>query len=142
MWVYSILHGFDMGTFDRQIATAKRLIAKNGRTCVWRALENDAPVDVNKPWKKGIETTDDATVKIVLLPDTRANLAFLQTLTNETISIGDDYGLMASVDFVPTKRAEVYDETGTKLLRSVKSVDTLAPNGEVVLHTIRFTVAP
>jgi len=130
-----------MGTFDRQIATAKRLIAKNGRTCVWRALDNGAPADANKPWIKGEETTDDNTVSIVFLPDTRSNLAFLQTLTDETINVGDDYGLMAAVDFVPTTRAQIYDETGVTLLRGIKSVDPLSPNGEVILYTLRFTVA-
>lgn len=130
-----------MGVFGRQTATAKRLIAKNGRTCVWRALDNAAPADADKPWIKGAETTDDNTVKIVFLPDTRTNLSFLQTLTDEAINVGDDYGLMAAVDFVPTMRAEIYDETGTTLLRGIKSVDPLAPNGEVILYTLRFTVA-
>lgn len=130
-----------MGTFDRQIATATRLIAKNGRACIWRALGNEASEDADKPWIKGEETTDDNTVSIVFLPDTSANLAFLRTLTNEAINVGDDYGLMSVGDFVPTNRAEIYDETGVTLLRGVKSVNPLAPNGEVILYTLRFTVA-
>lgn len=130
-----------MGTYDRQIATAKRLIAAKGRTCVWRALGDAAPTDGAKPWKKGEETTDDSTVKIVFLPDTKTNLAFLQTLTTEPINVGDDYGLMAVGDFVPTTRAEVYDESGVTLLRGIKSVEPLAPNGEVIFYTLRFTVA-
>lgn len=131
-----------MGVFDRQIATAKRLIGKNGRTCVWRSLDDAPPPDANKPWKKGAETSADNTVKVLFLPDTRTQLAFLQTMTDEPINIGDDYGLMAAVDFMPTTRAEVYDEAGTTLLRGLKSVTPLAPNGEIVLYTLRFTVAP
>ena len=130
-----------MGVYDRQIATAKRLIAAKGRTCVWRTLDEAAPADETKPWKKGEETTTDNAAKIVFLPDTRSNLAFLQTLTDQPINVGDDYGIMAAVDFVPTTRAEIYDESGATLLRGIKSVDVLAPNGEVILYTLRFTVA-
>ena len=130
-----------MGSYDYQIATAKRIIAKNGRACVWRALGNDAPADSDKPWTKGAETTNDNMVSIMFLPDTRSNLAFLQTLTDQPINVGDDYGIMAAVDFVPTTRAEIYDESGTTLLRGIKSVDVLAPNGEAIMYTLRFTVA-
>lgn len=130
-----------MGTYDRQIATAKRLIGKSGRACVWRAIIDGAAPDADKPWKKGDDQENDYDVKLLFLPDTRSNMAFLQSLGSEAINVGDDYGLIAAVDFVPTNRAEIYDETGTTLLRGVKSVEPLAPNGDVILYTIRFTVA-
>lgn len=129
-----------MGVYDRQIATAKRLITAKGRKCVWRAIDNEDPADVDKPWKPGAVESEDHDVNIVFLPDTRSQVEFLQALTGTDINVGDDYGLMPAVDFVPTLRAEVYDETGTTQLRSVKSIEPLAPNGDVIMYTLRFGV--
>lgn len=135
--------GVVMGTYDRQIAKAKDTIAKKGRKCVWAVLDQAAPADADKPWKPGAPITDKYDVDIVFLPETRVNTAFLQMLTGTSIVEGSDYGLMAAVKgFVPTTRAEVYAEDGTTLLRGIKSVDVLAPDGVPILYTIRFTVAP
>ena len=131
-----------MGQFDRQIATAQRLIAKNGRKCVWQQLVDGAPADSDKPWLKGKDTTEDHDVTIVFLPAKGANNAFLQALSDTPINVGEDYGLMAAVDFDPTNRAEIYAEDGTTLLRGVKTVDPLAPNGDIILYTVQLTVAP
>lgn len=129
-----------MGVYDRQIATAKRLIEKKGRKCVWRSIDNEAPSDADKPWKPGAVDTEDYNVSVVFLPDTRSQVEFLQALTGTDINVGEDYGLMPAVDFVPTLRAEIYDETGTTLLRTVNSLEPLAPNGDVILYTLRFGV--
>jgi hypothetical protein len=77
----------------------------------------------------------------VFLPETRTQFAFLQALANTAINVGDDYGLMAAVDFTPTNHAEIYDETNTLFLRKIKSVDPFAPNGDIILYTVRFGVA-
>lgn len=129
-----------MGTYDTQVATAKRIIATKGRACLWRAIENAAPSDASKPWKAGAATPVDTPVRIVFLPDTGSQSAFLRALTGTDIVVGDDYGLMAASGFVPTTRAEIYAEDGVTLLRTVKTIDTLAPNGEIILHTLRFGV--
>lgn len=129
-----------MGTFDRQIATATRLIAKNGRDCVWRVLNEDAPANTDEPWKHGGNVPGDHSVKIVFLPS-KQGLSFFQQFTSEPLNAGADYGLMAAVDFVPTARARIYNADGTEFLRGVKAVDPLAPNGDVILYTVQFMVA-
>lgn len=130
-----------MGKYDRQIATAKRLIAAKGRACTWRELGNDAAPDLNKPWKPGAANNDPSPVSVVFLPDTRSMLTYLQTLTDTAINVGNDYGLMAAVDFTPTINAEIYDEANAVFLRKVKSIDPFAPDGDVILYTVRFEVA-
>lgn len=129
-----------MGVYDRQIANAKRAIAAKGRACIWRAIDNDAPTDAAKPWKPGAVDPTDNPVSILFLPEGRSTGAFLRALTGTDVQVGEDYGLMGAVDFVPTNRAEIYDETGTTLLRTVMVVEKLAPNGEAILYTLRFGV--
>lgn len=129
-----------MGVYDRQIANAQRAIKAKGRACVWRAIANDAPTDTSKPWKPGAVDPTDYPVNILFLPEGRSTGAFLRALGGTDIQVGEDYGLMGAVSFVPTTRAEIYAEDGTTLLRTVMVVETLAPNGENILHTLRFGV--
>ncbi len=129
-----------MGEYDRQIATAKRLIAQKGRKVVWRKHTPGALPDAAKPWEPGSDTTTDYPVTIVFLPEGAQTRAFMQTVLGSDVIAGYDYGLMSSVPFVPTVKDEVYDEAGTELLRTVHSVDPLAPNGDVILYTVRFGV--
>lgn len=129
-----------MGTYDRQIATAKRLITAKGRACTWTQYDDGTPVDADMPWKPGDAASASYSVPIVFLP-TSQNLAFLRALGVTDLPAGDDYGLMPSVPFTPTARAEVYDSTGTVLLRKVNSVNLLAPNGDSILYTVYFGVS-
>lgn len=129
-----------MGVYDRQIATAKRLIAAKGRACVWSQNEAAAPADPNKPWKPGASVPTPHDVNVVFLPQSGQNSAFLRALGGTDIPIGDDYGLMPAVDFVPTTKAEIYAEDGTTLLRSVKGFGVLAPDGDPILYTVYFGV--
>ena len=129
-----------MGVYDRQIANAKRVIAAKGRSCKWAEIDNAAPSDASKPWKPGAASPTMHDVSILFLPESRKSMEFLRALTGTDIQVGDDYGLMGAVDFVPTNRAEIYASDGTTLLRNVKSVDVLAPNGDPVLYTLYFGV--
>lgn len=129
-----------MGEYDRQIATAKRLIAQKGRKVVWRKHAPGVLPDAAKPWEPGSDTTTDYPVTIVFLPEGLQTRAFMQTVLGTDIVAGFDYGLMAAVSFAPTIKDEVYDEAGAELLRTVQSVDPLAPNGDIILYTLRFGV--
>jgi len=111
-----------MGKYDRQIARAKRTITAKGRACLWR--EMSAP-GVDNP------------VSIVFFPE-GGNAAFLAALTGTDINIGDDYGLMPAVGFLPTTRGRVYAADGETMLRAVKRVIPFAPDGTPILYTIKF----
>lgn len=126
-------------TYARQIATAKRLIAAKGRSCVWSQMGSGTPSDPAKPWKPGEAVPDTYDVSIVFLP-LGANAAFLRSLGETDIPVGDDYGLMAAVDFVPTQRAEIYAADGVTLLRKVLRYNVLAPDGDPILYTVYFGV--
>jgi len=130
-----------MGKYDRQTANAIRTIKKKGRLCAWKSIGNAAAPDPSKPWKKGQRTaTDEGTVSIVFLPNSTTTEAFLRALGNTSIVVGNDYGLMASVGFTPAIGDEIYDDTGTTLLRTLQNVNPLAPDGDIILYTLDFGV--
>lgn len=129
-----------MGQFDRQTATATRLIAKNGRKVLWRKQTAGALPDAAKPWKPGTDAEVDYPVTVVFLPEGLQTKAFMQTLLGTDVIAGHDYGLMGAVGFVPTVKDALYDLDGVTMLRTVESVDPLAPNGDVIMYTLRFGV--
>lgn len=130
-----------MGVYDRQIATAKRQIAAKGSSCVWSQMGQGTLADPNKPWIPSEATPGEHSVRILFLPYSTQTQAFLRSLGETDIKVGEDYGLMASVGFTPTQRAEIYAEDGTTLLRKVSSYNLLAPDGTPILYTLRFEVA-
>jgi len=124
-----------MGRFDRQIATAKRAILKNGELCTWRAPTAVTP-NVGEPWKPVADTpVDYEDIPILFLPSSSVN-ALVQYLKGTEVPTGSTSGLMAAVSFVPSAKDVVIRSTG-EVLR-IKSIDPLSPNGQIILYTIEF----
>lgn len=124
-----------MGKFDRQIATAARLIKENGQLVTWRQVTDGTPADSAEPWKPGAPTTVDNSVYIVFLPEDRRDAEFLRALAGTDIPKGKLVGLMAAQSFTPTLK-DVVIRDGVTL--GVRTLDPLAPNGQIILYTIRF----
>lgn len=123
-----------MGRFDKQIATAKRAILKNGEKCVWRAPV--AVADPTKPWKPSsgapVEYVD---TPILFLPAGSIN-ALVRLIKGTEVPTGSTSGLMAEVAFVPSVKDVVRRSDGSTL--RIKSIDPLSPNGQIILYTIEF----
>lgn len=124
-----------MGEYDRQIATAKRLIKKKGQGVTWRSIENGAPPDASKPWKTSTSTNLDNLVDIVFLPVSRENKRFIQALGGTEVSTGFLLGYMAAVDFEPSIK-DVVIRNGEQL--EVLNIDIVAPNGDPILYILEF----
>jgi len=124
-----------MGQFDRQIETAKRLIAKNGQTVIWRKPAVTTP-DVLKPWKPAAATpTDYNDVKICFLPPGRVGQELVRYLKGTEVTTGSVQGLMSAVAFEPSAN-DIVIRDGKTLI--IKSIDPLSPNGQIILYTIEF----
>lgn len=124
-----------MGTFDRQIATAERLIKKNGQKVTWRKPGTSTP-DPSTPWLPAATAPTDYTdTSIVFLPNNRINNELLRYLGATEVTTGNVRGLMWAVPFTPAAN-DIVLRAGVEL--RVKSIDTLAPNGQIILHTIEF----
>ena len=131
-----------MGVFDRQIATAQRLIRRNGRLVYFRVSTPGAPIDPNKPWILGDPTSVIHSVPMVLLPRDIRTERFMAALAGTDTVTGSDYGLMGAVPFTVEPNQHIYsDQAATNVLRTIRNFDLLAPNGDPILYTIQFEVA-
>ena len=120
-----------MARFDRQIATALKLIKKNGQVVTWRS-KTSSPPDPSKPWKPVETSSTDTAVDICFLPATKQTLEFLG-LTE--VPVGCVIGLMGQVSFNPSL-SDIVIRDGAQL--RIESIDKLAPNGQNILYTMVF----
>lgn len=124
-----------MARFDRQIATAKRLIAKNGELVKWRVIDDATPTDPNKPWEPGPATPDDKDVTICFLPVDRQTMETFNFIKGTEVPKGSVMGLMGQVNFEPNLK-DVVIRDGKEL--RIASLDVLSPNGQKILYTVVF----
>lgn len=116
----------------RAIATAKRLIEKNGQAVVWR---KPAPADPTaKPWRD-LRDGDpaDTPVKIVWITPKLQRLAFLQLAKGIDVPEGVREALMPAYAFEPelTDRVVV---GGVE--QSLYRVDPIEPNGTPIFYRL------
>lgn len=123
-----------MGRFDSAIASATRLIEKNGQVVTWRRIV-DGAADDETPWKPGNADQIDQEVAIVFLPESRVGFEFLALITNTEVPRGKLIGLMAPQDFIPTLK-DIVVRDGTPM--ALRYVDVIAPNGTPILYTLGF----
>lgn len=123
-----------MSVFDRQIATAKRLIQKNGKVCTWTKYNNTV-ADSSKPWKTAAGASSTFQVPIVFLIPKRARNELFHLMEGTSVPDGAPYALMAAVPFVP----EINDSisTGTDNF-VIKAIDIVGPNGDPILYRMKY----
>jgi hypothetical protein len=129
-------------TFERQIATATRLITRYGARCVWR--EPGTPTGSPAAPVAGVPVDHD--VYIVLLTNAnRESLAgLLSMITDTELPTSGKRGLMPAVEFTPSLSGRIclgttWDESTAMNLMPEKGIDLLAPNGiEPILYYLRL----
>lgn len=120
-----------MGVFDRQIATARRLIERYGEACLWQQPGDKDPGA--KPWHgSSIDPPDPIPVKIAFFPGgSESNFAaVLAALGDTNVNIASEYGLMPAVDFDPATSDVLTDSNGNNV--EIVDMTPLRPNGEVI----------
>lgn len=124
-----------MAQFDRQIATAIRLIKKYGQVIAWRQTLNED--DIVEPWKEEApdEVTPDKTPSIVFLYSDNKAEETLGFMVGSDIPNGTLIGYMGSVDFTPSISDIVIRDS--EVLR-IKNINVLSPNGQIILYIIEF----
>lgn len=126
-----------MGVFDRQIATAKRLVAKNGQVCEWHSVAASGGVP-GKP--AGATDVARPGIPLAFFPLEREYLAtFLSMLKDSEIPSGLVLGLMGQVEFTPQLTDYVIRGTERYTIHPKNGIEVIDPNGEgVILYLIRF----
>ncbi len=123
-----------MGQYDRQIASARRLIAKYGQQVKWQKRENGAPASATEEWKPGPTIVTEYDVQIAFLPDTRMGFEFLSMMAGTEVPTGKIVGYMAApADFTPSLKDTI--KRGDEEI-GIRTLDQLAPNGQAILYTI------
>lgn len=116
--------------FERQIATAKRLIERYGEDCLWQqpgVRDPDA-----KPWHGSNEDPPDPTpVKIAFFPNGGDMAAVIAALGDTDATVASEYGLMPAVDFDPATSDTLKDSKGNNV--EIVKMTPLRPNGEIIL---------
>ncbi len=115
-----------MGQFDRQVATAQKLIAKNGQDATWRIINDPVPVDPDEPWNPGPAVPVDKTVKICFLPLTLKDQESLSYILGTEVPKG-------AVDFEPNLKDVVVRDGIEHRIATIKD---LSPNGQKILYTM------
>lgn len=129
-----------MGVFDRQIASAKRLIDKYGQSVQIKTLAHTIP-NPAKPWESVDVPASPITVKMVFISPSSSGESLLgrqllEYLKGTEVVTGQIRGLMAASSLITPKMSDVVLRDSKEL--KIKAVDTLAPNGQAILHTIEF----
>lgn len=123
-----------MAQYDRQIATAIRLIAKYGQAVTWRSANETE--NALEPWKATAGTPTDTEVSICFVPakDNEWRKLFYY-LKGTEVPAGKLAGLMGQVSFTPSLKDVVIRDG--KTLR-IANIDLLSPNGQKILYTLEF----
>ena len=125
-----------MGVYDRQVATAERMIRTKGKPV--QIVRPSATVsDPNQPWNQtpGAPVLDDAYG--VFLNFNQKDMETLGKMPDASeIQSSDRKVLMAAASLIasPTRADKLRDETGDW---SIEYVQVLSPNGENILYTLR-----
>jgi len=120
-----------MAVYTRQVASAKRMIAKYGQFCNWvkPIVEVDDP---DSPWNNGAgEPTTYEKIKIVFFPNPKHSLARAQ---GGEVQVGASLAYMAAVNFVPSLEDTIIKADGSHA--TIVAIDKIAPNGEPILFII------
>ena len=126
-----------MGVFDRQTATALRLIKKNGQLVTWNNYpENDTVGDT--PWNGGSSTEPvQYKVYVAFFPTKSSIGQLMRMMRNSDVPTGNETGYMGRVNFKPSSKDTLVRADGAEY--RIKNADPIDPNGEgVILYEIEF----
>ncbi len=124
-----------MGKFDRQIATALKLIEENGQLIKWRIINDPVASDPTTPWILDEAVTEDKDAYICFLPVDRWTMQSLGFMPGTVIPAGLEMGLMGSQEFNPDLK-DVVIRDGKEL--RIDTINILSPNGQPILYTMIF----
>lgn len=123
-----------MGVYDRQIATAKRIIKAKGAECVWKRTTAAEGGDAWNP-QPGVPQEWPVSIAFFSPKDLgRGTGEFIAALRGTEVPTSKEIGLMAGgLEFDPSADDVIERWDGVK---GIETIDRLAPNGEAVLFFV------
>lgn len=142
-----------MGVYDRQIATALRLIKAKGQLVTWQ--KHNAQQGSSQPWKTskppvgygvggygagGFGVGDGSPagypVSIVFLAPKSGLQALFALMQGTSVPTGAPMGLMGAVTAFTPEITDVVLRGPKSLV--IKDFNIVAPNGEIILYKLEF----
>lgn len=120
-----------MAMYDRQVQTAKRLIAKYG-VPVPVSMHTITTPDPTKPWETE-ESIETGTFPVCFLPVDKQTLSTLSMMPGTEVPVGAVLGYMGAIPFNIDMTATIEHDGKTW---AIHYMDKLAPNGRIILHTM------
>lgn len=121
-----------MARYDSAIATAKRLIQKDGQTVTW-SKSALTPIDPDQPWLGDTSVVTNYTPFVCFVPASGGFYTLIQYLKGTEVPKTGTYGLMAPQAFMP-EITDLVMRNNSPL--KIATIDTLQPNEQVVLHIL------
>lgn len=125
-----------MGTYDRQVATAERLIREKGKA-VQLVRQTTTTPDPTKPWEPGESTETLTDAYGVFLNFNQNDMETMSKMAGASEVQASDRKVLlaaAAAGNPPTTNDKLRDADGDW---SIEWVQVLAPNGENILYTLR-----
>lgn len=125
-----------MGIYDRQIASALKIIRKKGASAILRKLNSTSPSNPDEPWKPSADAIDDTNISIVILPPLSGSgleISFNKSIDNSLIPKNLQIGLIGNNLIEPDLKDLVIINS---IEYTIYKLATLAPNGESLLFVV------
>jgi len=120
-----------MGVYDRQKASALRLIAKYGETVSYLSVGATVPKDPSKPWLPGGTSATTYTPKIAFIPIGGSVRRMARLMKNSDVETGTTLAYMPPVPFKPSLKDVITRKNGSAF--RIVSIDPIEPNDEGAL---------
>lgn len=124
--------GQPVARFDNAIATAIRLIQRNGMQCAWNK-EVLTPIDPLQPWLGNTSVITVFSPFICFVPASGSFYGLIRLLGGTESPSVKTFGLMAPQEFEPVL-TDLVTRDGEPL--KIATLDVLRPNEQVVLYTL------
>lgn len=122
-----------MAKYDRQVATAKKLVRKYGSLETFRQIRDET--DQEKPWEDGDPLNTDKPVYMVFINDsTSISDVFAAYFSGTTIADGSTVVYIADFGIQPTNK-DVLIKDGVEY--RIETIDTLKPARQTILHSLK-----
>lgn len=117
-----------MGVYDRQKASAKRMIDKYGGLCTWNSVPASSP-QPNEPWNPSPSVpTVYQNIRIAVFPSNSSLEKTMRKMLGSEVPVGDEVAYMAPVPFKVSLKDTFLHPNGKQY--RLNKADVIDPNGE------------
>lgn len=123
-------------TYERQIATAQRLLKQKGGPAVYTSTTTGIAFSSDKPWRDTTNVVTRFDVQAAFIPYATQGHPQISEQDRTLKAAQQVYIAAADLPDVTPKSGDIIERAAESFKWRVTTVDTLNVNGEAILHTI------